>query len=124
MVVAEGTVEETENQGDEKGEGEEEREREVEGELQLEEDEIDLRRYRPAGGPIVMTILELPPPPKTVGQWTIRRGQSVDMYIRCVDFNIYCIYTSSCSLYLCHRFIVYTQYFNSQFYGCDILPLT
>ena len=100
LVVAEGTVEETENQGDEKGEGEGGEEGkggeeggEVEGGLQLEEDEIDLRRYRPAGGPIVMTILELPPPPKTVGQWTIRRGQSVDMYIHTVYGTCTCTYS-------------------------------
>ena len=92
MVIAEGTTEETENEGDEEGEGgggeegkgEGEGEEEVEGGLQLEEDEIDMRHYRPAGGPIVMTILELPPPPKTVRQWTIRRGQSVDVYIQCM----------------------------------------
>ena len=39
-----------------------------------EEDEVNLRQYHPAGGPIVLTLLELPPPPKTAGQWTIRRG--------------------------------------------------
>lgn len=33
-----------------------------------------MRRYRPAGGPIIVSILELPAPPKNVGQWTIRKG--------------------------------------------------
>jgi cancer susceptibility candidate protein 1 len=41
--------------------------------VELLEDEIDMRRYCPAGGPIVMEIFELPAPPKTVGQWTIRK---------------------------------------------------
>ena len=47
---------------------------EIEGVKDSEEDEVDLRRYRPAGGPIVLTLLELPSSSKTVGQWTIRRS--------------------------------------------------
>ena len=64
----------------EAGVGEGEKEIKEEGEVvervcvEREEDEVDLRRYRPAGGPIVLNILELPAPPKNVGQWTIRRG--------------------------------------------------
>ena len=59
--------------GEEREEGEGEPTKE-EGTLQLEEDEVDLRHYHPAGGPIMMEILTLPTPPKTVGQWTIRKG--------------------------------------------------
>ena len=68
-----------EEEGD--GEGEAEEGGEVRGgeeretkRVELLEDEIDMRRYCPAGGPIVMEIFELPAPPKTVGQWTIRKG--------------------------------------------------
>ena len=39
-----------------------------------EEDEVDLRAYQPAGGPILVRLLEMPPPPKTTNNWTIRRG--------------------------------------------------
>ena len=45
-----------------------------EEEEEMEEDEIDLRSHGPAGGLVVMEILELPLPAKTVGQWTIRKG--------------------------------------------------
>ena len=41
----------------------------------LEEDEIDLRNYQPAGGPIIFQALELPPQPKTINNWTIRKGK-------------------------------------------------
>ena len=43
-------------------------------EEKLEEDEVDLRQYRPARGPIVLTLVELPPSSKTIGQWTIQKG--------------------------------------------------
>lgn len=64
-----------ETRGEEEGDKEEVKEAEEEG-RDSEEDEVDLRRYRPAGGPIVLTLLELPPPPKNTGQWTIRRGSN------------------------------------------------
>ena len=64
-----------EKEGNGEGEGGGREEEKEEGVIvEREEDEVDLRRYRPAGGPIVLSILELPPPPKSVGQWTIRRG--------------------------------------------------
>ena len=43
-------------------------------EARLEEDEVDLRAYRPAGGPIILHALELPPQPKTINNWTIMKG--------------------------------------------------
>ena len=68
---------ENEEKDEEGGDGEEEEEERGKEEVEqpeLEEDEVDLRRYRPAGGPIILSVLELPAPPKTVGQWTIRKG--------------------------------------------------
>ena len=66
---------ETEPEGAEQ-EGAREAEAEAEG-RDSEEDEVNLRRYCPAGGPIILTLLELPPPPKNAGQWTIRRGEYI-----------------------------------------------
>lgn len=40
----------------------------------LEEDEVDLREYHPAGGPIFLQLLLLPPQPKTTNNWTISQG--------------------------------------------------
>lgn len=39
----------------------------------LEEDEIDLRGFRPAVGPIFLQALELPPQPKSVNHWVVKR---------------------------------------------------
>ena len=66
-------LEEENGEAREEGDKEEVKEAEEEG-RDSEEDEVDLRRYRPACGPIVLTLLELPSPPKNAGQWTIRRG--------------------------------------------------
>ena len=40
----------------------------------LEDDEIDLRSFKPAGGPILLQALELPPQAKTIRNWTIKKG--------------------------------------------------
>lgn len=44
-----------------------------------EEDEVDMRAYRPAGGPILLQLLEMPPPPKMTNNWTIRRGMVIPL---------------------------------------------
>jgi hypothetical protein len=41
----------------------------------LEDDEVDLRSYRPAGGPILLHAIELPPQAKSTGNWTVRKGE-------------------------------------------------
>ncbi len=41
----------------------------------LEEDEVDLRAFRPARGPIFLQALELPPQPKTINSWTVKKGK-------------------------------------------------
>ena len=38
------------------------------------EDEVDLRSHRPAGGPILFQLIEMPPQPKSINNWTIRKG--------------------------------------------------
>ena len=48
--------------------------------MELEEDEVDLRRYCPAGGPIMFSVLELPAPPKSVRQWMMRKGMLKDTH--------------------------------------------
>ena len=37
-------------------------------------DEVDLRGFRPAGGPFIIELIEMPPPAKTINNWTIRKG--------------------------------------------------
>ena len=37
-------------------------------------DEVDLRGFRPAGGPIMLQLLEMPPTSKSINNWTIRKG--------------------------------------------------
>lgn len=46
-----------------------------------EEDEVDMRAYRPAGGPILLQLLEMPPPPKMTNNWTIRRGMTLSLQL-------------------------------------------
>lgn len=56
----------------------------------LEEDEVDLRAYRPAGGPILLQALELPPQPKTVNNWIIKKGGLVVWkFMCCVVVEVY-----------------------------------
>ena len=43
-------------------------------EMLFEEGEVDMRSFRPAGGPILLNILELPPQPKVINNWTIKNG--------------------------------------------------
>ena len=76
------TLDEAEGEnGEEERDKEEAKEVEIEEERrEFEEDEVNMRQYRPAGGPIVLTLLELPPPPKSTGQWTIRRGIYIHAY--------------------------------------------
>lgn len=37
-------------------------------------DEVDLRGFRPAGRPFIIELIEMPPPAKTINNWTIRKG--------------------------------------------------
>ena len=54
----------------------EDKEEKVEdGEPVLQDDEVDLREYHPAGGPIIIQLLALPPPPKTINNWTMSQGE-------------------------------------------------
>ena len=69
-----GEGEKKEEEVNEEGRKEREEAGEEEEEEEMEEDEIDLRSHGPAGGLVVMEILELPSPAKTVGQWTVRKG--------------------------------------------------
>lgn len=41
--------------------------------VSLEEDEIDLRSFQPARGPIYLQALELPPQPKSINNWTVKK---------------------------------------------------
>ena len=43
----------------------------------LEDDEVDLREYHPAGGPVVIQLLTLPPQPRTINNWTMSQGGRV-----------------------------------------------
>ena len=51
----------------------------------MEEDEIDLRAFRPAGGPILLELLEMPPQPKVINNWTIKKG---------------CVHAVRCAIYI------------------------
>ena len=64
-----------------------------------EEDEVDMRAYRPAGGPILLQLLEMPPPPKMTNNWTIRRGVVICPSILCPPTS-HC--PSVCLLPFCH----------------------
>ena len=37
-------------------------------------DEVNLRGHLPAGGPIIIQLLEMPPQAKSINNWTIRKG--------------------------------------------------
>ena len=38
---------------------------------------MDLRAYRPAGGPVMLQLLEMPAQPKShTNNWTVRKSQS------------------------------------------------
>jgi len=52
-----------------------------------EEDAIDLRAFRPAGGPLILQAFELPPQPKRVKTWTIKKGLSVIMILTVTPLN-------------------------------------
>ena len=72
---------------------------------------MDLRAYRPAGGPILVRLLEMPPPPKMTNNWTIRRGVHLSICLPVCMFaclsvclpvcmSIYlsfCLYACSCA---------------------------
>ena len=79
--------------------------------MTLMEDEIDLRHYRPAGGPVIVTILELPAPPKTIGQWTIRKGDLliIGMYVSVLQLCV-CVWVGGCGVFcVTSRVIVNTH---------------
>ena len=50
----------------------------------MAEDEIDLRAFRLAGGPILLELLEMPPQPKVANNWTIKKGVIFVEYLYCM----------------------------------------
>lgn len=44
---------------------------------EVEEDEVNLRSFQPACGPILFQLLEMPPQPKSINNWTIRKGNNL-----------------------------------------------
>ena len=44
-------------------------------ENQVQEDEVDLRGFQPARGPIFLHALELPPQPKSINKWTVKKSE-------------------------------------------------
>lgn len=54
-------------------------------------DEVDLRGFRPAGGPIIIELLEMPPQAKAVNNWTIRKGVFYTLLQLHFNFMLYLI---------------------------------
>ena len=52
-----------------------------EGDEELEADEVNLRAFLPACGPIIFELLEMPPQPKTVNNWTFRKGTHTQHHV-------------------------------------------
>ncbi len=49
---------------------------------ELEADEVNLRSLRPACGPIIFELLQMPPQPKTVNNWTFRKGTQIQDHVQ------------------------------------------
>lgn len=59
---------------------------ECDAEDDLEADEVNLRAFLPACGPIIFDLLEMPPQSKSVNNWTFRQGTLPHTY--CVLFSL------------------------------------
>lgn len=46
------------------------------------DDEVNLRGFLPAGGPIILQLLEMPPQAKSINNWTIRKGTKLALVVK------------------------------------------